>query len=99
VDVIKRIFAQPKLCLSKPPCRRHGSGPRDVAQARAVAAVATAHLRLKINDRAVSRLPEASITGAAEPTRAEQEPEGCSRRGSRRDTPANPLMLPVAERC
>ncbi len=65
-----RIFALHKLWLSKQPSRQDRSRPRDVAQARAVAAVAMAYMRLKFNDRALSRLPKELKAGVAELGRA-----------------------------
>jgi hypothetical protein len=61
-----RVFALHKLWLSKQPSRQATSRPRDVAQARAVAAVATAYIGLKFNDRALSRLPKELKTGIPE---------------------------------
>jgi hypothetical protein len=61
-----RVFALHKLWLSKQPGRQAASRPRDVAQARAVAAVATAYIGLKFNDRALSRLPQELKTGIPE---------------------------------
>jgi hypothetical protein len=68
-----RIFALHKLWLSKQPSRQDRSRPRDVAQARAVAAVAMAYMRLKFNDRALSRLPKELKAGVAELGRAGKE--------------------------
>jgi hypothetical protein len=70
-----RIFALHKLWLSKQPSRQDTSRPRDVAQARAVAAVATAYLRLKFNERGLSRLPKELKSGAAELARAAKDLE------------------------
>jgi hypothetical protein len=70
-----RIFALHKLWLSKQPSRQARSRPRDVAQARAVAAVATEYMRLKFNDRALSRLPKVLKAGAEELARAGKEIE------------------------
>jgi len=70
-----RIFALHKLWLSKQPSRQHRSRPRDVAQARAVAAVATAYMRLKFNDRALSRVPKELKAGVAELAQAGKELE------------------------
>lgn len=44
-----------------------------MAQARAVAAVAMAYMRLKFNDRALSRLPKELKAGVAELGRAGKE--------------------------
>jgi Nucleotidyltransferase len=65
-----RIFALHKLWLSKQPSRQTRSKPRDEAQARAVAAVATAYMRLKFDDRALSRLPKELKAGVPELARA-----------------------------
>jgi hypothetical protein len=70
-----RVFALHKLWLSKEPSRQVRSRPRDIAQARAVAAVATAYLRLKFSHRALSRLPAELLAGAVELARAERELE------------------------
>jgi hypothetical protein len=70
-----RVFALHKLWLSKEPSRQVRSRPRDIAQAHAVAAVATAYLRLKFSDRALSRLPAVLRAGAVELARAERELE------------------------
>ena len=55
--VVQRIFARHKLSLSKQLSRQGTRGPRDVAQARTVAAVTPAYMRLRFNDRTLSRLP------------------------------------------
>jgi hypothetical protein len=70
-----RVFALHKLWLSKESSRQDRSRPRDIAQAHAVAAVATAYLRLKFNDRALSRLPAILRAGAVELARAERDLE------------------------
>jgi hypothetical protein len=70
-----RIFALHKLWLSKQRSRQDTSRPRDVAQARAVAAVATTCMRLRFNDRTLARLPKELKAGAAELARAEDELE------------------------
>ncbi len=70
-----RVFALHKLWLSKQPSRQERSRPRDIAQAKAVAAVATAWLRLKFTDRVLSRLPAALRAGATELARAERDLE------------------------
>jgi hypothetical protein len=61
-----RIFALHKLWLSRQPSRQERSRPRDLAQARAVAAVAVAYLRLKFTDRVISQLPAAVRAGTGE---------------------------------
>ena len=68
-----RIFALHKLWLSKQPSRQERSRPRDVAQARAVAAVSIAYLRLKFSDRVISRLPAELRAGTAELVRVTRE--------------------------
>jgi hypothetical protein len=68
-----RVFALHKLWLSKQPSRQATSRPRDVAQARAVAAVATAYMGMKFSDRALSRLPNALKMGIPELGRAGAE--------------------------
>ena len=68
-----RIFALHKLWLSKQPSRQERSRPRDVAQARAVAAVSIAYLRLKFSDRVISRLPAVLRAGTAELAHAARE--------------------------
>ena len=68
-----RIFALHKLWLSKQPSRQERSRPRDVAQARAVAAVSIAYLRLKFSDRVISRLPAELRAGTAELVRVARE--------------------------
>ena len=68
-----RVFALHKLWLSKEPSRQTRSRPRDVAQAKAVAAVATAYLKLKFTDRVLARLPKELTAGAAELAKAEKE--------------------------
>jgi hypothetical protein len=70
-----RVFALHKLWLSKESSRQDRSRPRDIAQAHAVAAVATAYLRLKFTDRALSRLPAILRAGAVELARAERDLE------------------------
>ena len=68
-----RIFALHKLWLSKQASRQERSRPRDVAQARAVAAVSIAYLRLKFSDRVISRLPAVLRAGTAELAHAARE--------------------------
>jgi hypothetical protein len=58
-------FALHKLWLSKEPSRQARSRPHDIAQAKAVAAVATAYLKLRFTDRALARLPEELKAGTA----------------------------------
>ena len=70
-----RVFALHKLWLSQQPSRQARSRPRDIAQAHAVAAVSTAYLRLKFNNRLLSRLPAALRAGATELARAERRLE------------------------
>jgi hypothetical protein len=65
-----RIFALHKLWLSKQPSRQATSRPRDVAQARAVGAVATAYIGLKFSDRLLARLPKELRAGIPELERA-----------------------------
>jgi hypothetical protein len=68
-----RVFAMHKLWLSKEPSRQVRSRPRDIAQAKAVAALATAYLKLKFT--ALPRLPKELKAGAAVLARAEKELE------------------------
>jgi hypothetical protein len=68
-----RIFALHKLWLSKQPSRQSTSKPRDVAPARAVAAVATAYIGLKFGDRSLARLPEELKAGIPELGRVGRE--------------------------
>jgi hypothetical protein len=68
-----RIFALDKLWLSKQPSRQERSRSRDIAQARVVAAVATAYLRLKFTDRAISRLPAVLRAGRMDLAHADRE--------------------------
>ncbi len=68
-----RIFALHKLWLSKQPSRQSTSRPRDIAQARAVAAVAAAYIGLKFNDRSLARLPEELKAGIQELGRVHRE--------------------------
>jgi hypothetical protein len=70
-----RVFALHKLWLSKEPSRQARSRPRDVAQAEAVAAVATGYLNLKFTDRDLARLPQELKAGAAELARAGKKHE------------------------
>jgi hypothetical protein len=70
-----RIFALHKLWLSKQPSRQERSRSRDFAQARLVAAVATAYLCLKFTDRLISQLPAALRAGRVELARADWELE------------------------
>jgi hypothetical protein len=70
-----RVFALHKLWLSKEPSRQARSRTRDAAQAKAVAAVATAYLKLTFTDRALARLPKELKAGATELARAENDLE------------------------
>jgi hypothetical protein len=70
-----RIFALHKLWLSKQPSRQERSRSRDIAQARVVAAVATAYLRLKFTDRVISQLPAILRAGRVELAHADRQLE------------------------
>jgi hypothetical protein len=68
-----RVFALHKMWLSRQASRQQTSRARDIAQANAVAAVATGFMQLSFDDPALARLPKALKTFASELKAASEE--------------------------